>query len=54
MNTNHAGVTENAFANINKEKFDANYVHIFQKDKCPCEECESKRKEKEDGPEQAD
>lgn len=47
MNTNHAGVTENAFANIDKEKYDANYLHIFRKDICECEECVEKRKEDE-------
>lgn len=47
MNTNSSGVTENAFANIDKEKFDANYLHIFRKDLCECEECAKKRSENE-------
>lgn len=45
--TNHAGVTEVAHIRTDKEKFDAAYVHIFEKDKCECEECGEKRKEKE-------
>lgn len=50
MRTNRNGVTENAEYNINKEVYDSNYVHIFQKDKCPCEDCTNKRKESH-GPE---
>lgn len=48
MRTNHSNVTENAEYRIDRDKYDANYVHIFQKDKCECEECEEKRKEKEE------
>ncbi len=43
MRTNGSGVTEVAEFNIDKEKYDANYVHIFQKDKCQCSDCVSKR-----------
>jgi hypothetical protein len=39
VRTNHSGVTENAEYNIDKEKFDANWVHIFRKDICECDEC---------------
>jgi hypothetical protein len=43
MRTNHSGVTENAEFNIDKEKFDANYLHIFRKDICPCYDCDEWR-----------
>lgn len=51
MRTNHAGVTENAEYRIDKEKYDANFMHIFQKDKCPCPECVRLRGEPDDSPE---
>lgn len=49
MNTNRNGVTETAFANIDNEKFSQNFDHIFNREKCKCEECEKeKEKEKEE------
>ena len=45
MNTNRNGITENAFANIDNEKFAKNFDHIFNREKCKCEECEKEREE---------
>jgi hypothetical protein len=45
MRTNHSGVTEVAHIRTDKEKFDDNYVHVFQKDKCQCDECKKAREE---------
>lgn len=45
MNTNRSGVKENAFANIDNEKFNQNFDHIFNREKCQCEECEKEKKE---------
>lgn len=49
MRTNSSGVTENAEFNIDREKYDANFVHIFRKDLCECEECSEKREEEKAG-----
>lgn len=40
MNTNRSNVTENAFANIDNEKFSKNFDHVFNRENCKCEECE--------------
>ena len=47
MRTNHAGITETAEFNVNKEKYDSGYDHIFNREKCQCEECEKEKEEKE-------
>lgn len=48
MRTNSSGVTENAEYRIDREIYEQNFVHIFQKDKCECEECGEMRKEKQE------
>lgn len=40
MRTNRNGVTENAFTNIDNAKFSQNFDHIFNREKCQCEEFE--------------
>lgn len=45
-------VKENAHLSTDKSKFDPNYEHIFNKDQCPCDECEGKRIDKQSCKEQ--
>ena len=47
MRTNHAGITEKAEFNVDKEKYNNGYDHIFNREKCKCEECEKEKEEKE-------
>ena len=47
VRTNSSGVTEKAEFNVNKEKYDSGYDHIFNREKCQCEECEKEKEEKE-------
>lgn len=39
------GFKETAFLNIDNEKFSQNFDHIFNREKCKCEECEKEPKE---------
>lgn len=45
MNTNRNGVTENSFAKINLDDYRVNHDHIFNREKCKCEECEKEKEE---------
>ncbi len=48
MRTNHAGVTETAHLRTDLEKYQRAYDHVFNKAKCPCEECEEARSGKQE------
>ena len=45
MRTNSSGVTEKAEFNVDKEKYNNGYDHIFNREKCQCEECEKEKEE---------
>jgi hypothetical protein len=40
VRTNSSGVTEVASIRTNMDTYGENHDHVFNKDKCKCEECE--------------